>query len=89
MTVNEYGKKIQVPKWLALIKSTFASAVKGDNAARKILFDLIRSLPKNAFQDEDDEVFTYRIGRAQMDALEQFIAEAEEYGRQDSLSDEQ
>jgi hypothetical protein len=78
MTIFEGGKKKKITKLEALTKSIFARALQGDKAMAKLLLDFIQKLPKDAFADEGT-VWTYQVSQAQLDCLEQFVAETSAY----------
>jgi hypothetical protein len=82
MSVAEDGKIKKITKMQALQKVVVTRALKGDKAFTKFLLDFVKDLPKNAFEDASGEEFIFRMTRKQMDQLEQFVAEAEEYNKE-------
>jgi membrane carboxypeptidase/penicillin-binding protein len=82
MMIVDDGKKKKITKLEAFVKLLIARSLKDDRSATKAVLALIEKLPKDAFVDNGNEVYTYRITRAQLEAQEQFLALCVEYERE-------
>src|SRR5262249_1926858 len=78
MMIVENGKKKKISRLEALIKSLVTHALQGDRSARKALLALVEKLPKDAFVDNGNEVYTYRITAAQWNAQMKLFEQVKE-----------
>jgi len=78
MKITEDGQQKEVTKLEAATKFLVVRALKGDRTMLKLLLDTLKTLPKDAFADDDID-FPHHLSDKQLNALEQFMAETAEY----------
>jgi Family of unknown function (DUF5681) len=81
ITITEAGRTKKISKLEALVKSLVARALQHDKSALKEVVAQIAKFPKDAFVDNGNEVYTFRITAAQMQAREDFLRLAAEYSQ--------
>src|SRR5579863_10354567 len=70
VTITEDGQRKTVTKAASLVKSFVARAFKGDKTAQKYVWDFMSKLPKDAFVDEGNQTYEYKISEKGMEAIE-------------------
>jgi Family of unknown function (DUF5681) len=73
------GEKKKISKMEAYLLSKVARALKGERVADKFLMEFITKYP---FEDDETEIWTYRVGPEYRALVEQVKADAAAYKRE-------